>query len=614
MLLFIAVLGLGLVDTPKQLWRRSNLKSQMNYHAFFIAKRYDEIQKQKESLTAACKKVEAIVADYNEDSFAGVYLADLQEEYEACSEYCELGANQLRNVNHNLHLSHDISKKVDKHQKRRERKLGGKDFAKLDEEIDEVSIKDLVSLRGAMLKARRALAKAKHDYFRHVSAYDEILKYQKGNEGKFTTKLLNFFKYSPLSLILLKSLSILSILLGLLIVWGEATMFINTIDLSPLSLLLHIEAFGSLQELLVFLLMCYLAFCSLSMLVRLRLFNYYHLVPGLSDPPSLFFFACYSSMLIAPLCQNVLVFLHANTCNADWCKIQSENPASSFVSSSFVSSFVSLLNSSSSSSNFSLSSSSSSSEDTPLTVYASVVSVMKVAPLVGNGFVAYFPIAIIVVVALAAFNVVDRILSCFRIKRFGVDSEVDEELTRKGKALAAEASAVMLMRRAEEGGGGRGGGRGEGEGEGRVGRVMQEMGVDEHVGKGVNTRGGGSGMMMMNNLEEEEEGGGGGGGGGGRGDWSTEFQDATDGTTWHYSADNGGVSYISKGNKDLFSSSSASATPSVFKQTQPDLSMSSSSSSNSSSSSSFNSSSEMDTNKSQSSQSANTPTPPLVFF
>lgn len=58
--------------------------------------------------------------------------------------------------------------------------------------------------------------------------------------------------------------------------------------------------------------MCYLTYCSLSVLIRIRLFNYYHLVPHLSDPPSLFFFACYASMLVMSCVQNVLVFLRAS--------------------------------------------------------------------------------------------------------------------------------------------------------------------------------------------------------------------------------------------------------------------------------------------------------------
>jgi hypothetical protein len=128
-------------------------------------------------------------------------------------------------------------------------------------------------------------------------------------------KNLVFFKLSLFARVMYRIFATFSLLLSLLIIYGEVVMFINinqpNINISPLSLLLHINSLYFWVDILFFLLMTYMCFCAISVLVKIRLFNYYHLVRSLSDPPSLLFFACYLSMIITPLSSNILVFVNA---------------------------------------------------------------------------------------------------------------------------------------------------------------------------------------------------------------------------------------------------------------------------------------------------------------
>ncbi|KAH7818536.1 putative LMBR1-like membrane protein [Monocercomonoides exilis] len=261
---------------------------------------------------------------------------------------------------------------------------------------EDPQIEMFCQLRQKLKREKYYVIKEKHEFEANLTSYKAISRYQNRNIGQGWQKAKAHLQYSTISLISLKILSILCALLSFLVVWGEVTMFIP-LDISPLSLLLHSHAFTPVQYLLLLLLLVFLALSAFSTLSRLRLFSFLHLVPDSSDPPSLFTFAGWSAMLTAPLCQNILVFLHT--------------PLSSPYSQLDL-------------------------DAQPVMVYSTVVNVMKVAPFVGDGFVVYFPLLIVFVIIITFFNVGDRILSCCRLKRFGIDQQIDEELAQRGRAIA----------------------------------------------------------------------------------------------------------------------------------------------------------------------------------
>ncbi|KAA6381734.1 MAG: hypothetical protein EZS28_022740 [Streblomastix strix] len=461
MLLFIIVLGIGIVDVPRGLWRKGSLAAVKRHHAFHTALQREAIEEETDSLAEACQKVSVILHNQDQQSYFKIYFDDLREEYIMCIKFVRaklveidddwmntphfspspsiavtdsIPSKSNKNQNDNnalegirqaqsptLHIptntqrstnfipfssnandsrynnnqidsilqsntgeQKDLTKKINKHREERSKQLGSKDFIELEEagDKDGIDIKKLMKLRKLMLKGRRNLAKARSLYFQHARSYKTVSLYEKEITGNGWTKVKVLIQYSSISRFIIRVFSVILGLLSALITWGEAFMFLSKVNISPISIFLRgIRPFYGFQQFFLFIFMCYLTYCSLSVLIRIRLFNYYHLVPHLSDPPSLFFFACYASMLVMSCVQNVLVFLRA-----------------------------------------------SKGQDTHYSAFIIILGNIK---YISNYFFIFYPIVIVLVVILTIFNVLDRILGKFNVTKFGVGGDADDLFFRE---------------------------------------------------------------------------------------------------------------------------------------------------------------------------------------
>jgi len=180
-----------------------------------------------------------------------------------------------------------------------------------------------------------------------------------------------------------------SVILSLLVVWCEITLVVP-IDLSPFSqIIVHSQMQGFGKQIFCFIPLSYMALCAYTTLFKVKLFNYYRLVPHQqSDPNSIMFSANYLCRLAAPLSYN----------------------------------FLKLINQEDSS-------------------FAAVMGEMDAFPL-GKDFQIFFPIFVAVLCLFTIFNVWGKIASMCCIKRFRYVPDDDYKLITEGEQILRDERAT----------------------------------------------------------------------------------------------------------------------------------------------------------------------------
>ncbi|KAJ4461966.1 putative LMBR1-like membrane protein [Paratrimastix pyriformis] len=259
--------------------------------------------------------------------------------------------------------------------------------------LETVTIKRLVAVRAKLHQAECLAQKEERSVvgmclgiqFRDCVAFAALLnQVQEGRLPPGFRSRLKYLWYGTPGRILMRICAVLLSMLSVLVLLGESVIMVDTVDLSPISLLVH-SAFPGLLELVALTVVAYMSLCAFTTLVRLRIFNFYHLVPGASEAYSLLFCANY----------NFLTVIH---------ELHSTSP-------------------------------------TKLAFYK-IVSVMDVVPILGNFIIVYLPLAMWGFVVLTLFNCFPRVLKLLRIPQFGLDEEHDEEMAAKGRAIIAASGAA----------------------------------------------------------------------------------------------------------------------------------------------------------------------------
>eukprot|EP01103_Thecamoeba_quadrilineata_P013505 TRINITY_DN3770_c0_g1_i1.p1 TRINITY_DN3770_c0_g1~~TRINITY_DN3770_c0_g1_i1.p1 ORF type:complete len:615 (-),score=88.19 TRINITY_DN3770_c0_g1_i1:49-1893(-) len=148
-----------------------------------------------------------------------------------------------------------------------------------------------------------------------------------------------------------------------------------------------------LVEFIVLVSLTYLSICSLSTLWKLKIFNYYQIVPHhLTDSNSLLFSAAYSCRLVTPLAFNFLLLI-----------IDNKN-----------------------------------------TVFFEVMGTMDIVPLLGETFSKLVPVLVPVVSIITFLNVYERLLSALHIKYFIYTEAIGEEQVEEGRLLVQRERNNML--------------------------------------------------------------------------------------------------------------------------------------------------------------------------
>lgn len=107
-----------------------------------------------------------------------------------------------------------------------------------------------------------------------------------------------------------RALGIAAVLMSLMILWSEASLVYPRADLSIISWIIHWKRLSPTSvEFFTLGLLLYLATCTYSSFMKVRIFRYYLLVPHHTDEKSLLFFAAYFCRLAFPLGYNYLTLI-----------------------------------------------------------------------------------------------------------------------------------------------------------------------------------------------------------------------------------------------------------------------------------------------------------------
>jgi hypothetical protein len=113
--------------------------------------------------------------------------------------------------------------------------------------------------------------------------------------------------YCRLQPIALKFLSIICAIASIMIIWSESTFQFTGARLSFPAMILDPNTSTFIMELLAFGFVSYMGICTFSTLLRIKIFDFYQMVPyHNTDEPSLLFVGAYFCKLTFPLCYNFL--------------------------------------------------------------------------------------------------------------------------------------------------------------------------------------------------------------------------------------------------------------------------------------------------------------------
>lgn len=290
LILTICLMGYGLVDIPRYMWRKANRTSTLQYYAVQAYKHKESIEIAKSDLLKTLKVVKALSEKANDHNpyrpYVDVVVSKCPNEYDEVSGDTE------------VELSYD--KLVSVH----------KDIA-----ADTHNVVRAVCLYEQMLKKAFKTEDVIRTQMHPQSDWRIYWSFFPARTHRFA-KVVDAIEYIwevYLFTTVFRVLAVLAGLLSLAIVWCELTLTANG-DLSPFSRIINdLHMHGMAKQIYCLIIIFYMALCAYTTLFKLKLFNYYRLVPHqMSDANSIMFSANYLCRLAAPLSFNFLKLIKAD--------------------------------------------------------------------------------------------------------------------------------------------------------------------------------------------------------------------------------------------------------------------------------------------------------------
>ncbi|KYQ90103.1 hypothetical protein DLAC_08688 [Tieghemostelium lacteum] len=359
LLLVIVLLGYGLVETPRTIWVLANRELVLKHLQFKAVDLLNAKKKAAEDLyntLKSIKKIQEKTKPYDPyEKYVKIIVDQCPEEYKNVHHGEGTGE-----ITYSALVSLNAKLKKDAQ------------LAKRSEFLYEQCIMDAFALQDIMVSSRIAEDQIVHWSFREPRV----------GRWKIIDRL-EWVWYSYLQGPIYRFLTLVFALLSLLVIWSEISVAVTSRDVSILSnIVKHSNMANVLIQVVVFFPLGYEALSTYSTLFKIRIFNYYRLIPHQhSDSNSIIFSAAYLCRLAAPLCFNFITFIQTQT------------------------------------------------------TFSKVMGTMDVAPFLGNYFYIYFPLIIIVVFLATLFNLFSRILNFFNVSRFRFDTDFTHEQIDEGKFL-----------------------------------------------------------------------------------------------------------------------------------------------------------------------------------
>lgn len=370
--LLVLLLGYGLVEVPRSVWRASNPMLTMAYVHFKLAKLSTEKQEAIEN------------------------MEDLLVKVKSLSESIRYNHPFRKNVNIIIskcppEFQDEISQQ------------GMVDFEEYDDgrRRDSTTENSLVRLHLQIIQASQMKARTSIQWkmlMDHAMHLDNVVKNMKQIIRSWVEELpandrpnspkLKWYWECIFKLYLLKISAVCLVILSLVVIWSECTFFNEDPVLSIFAIFINL-AKRNYNYFYIELASCfsisYLCVCAYYTIFRIKFFNIYYIAGHhQTDEPSLMFVGIMLCRLTAPLCLNFLGLIHLDT------HITSD-----------------------------------ASDETS---YTQIMGHLDVIPIISKGFNIYFPILVVVLCFATYFSLGQRCLSAIGFQQF-VDGDLEDDFT-----------------------------------------------------------------------------------------------------------------------------------------------------------------------------------------
>ncbi|KAL6780666.1 hypothetical protein ACKKBF_B12240 [Auxenochlorella protothecoides x Auxenochlorella symbiontica] len=383
----IALLGYGLVEVPRTLWRRSFPESRLKWH-------YHRVGRSAEKLADASTELEKVLAialaTTQQIPRSDAHLRPLSD---AVVKYLELYSPVHFTVLGRPRVNIDLLDESDLDYASDEAGL-----ARLRARC-KAAIAHFVGCRGEyVINARRAM------HLQAVCKSRSLGVYTPPSGSASWAATGRWYYTCNIRPWMLCLQALLAVATSATIIWAEATIGSGrSPDLSPFSLAIHTRVARRefLEQLIVAAPLAYMCACTYFSLFKLGNFGFYHMVPGATWSRSLLLSGSLLARFAAPLCYN---FLHVIRMN-EYLK-----------------------------------------DGQQMVFIAKMGSAFQDVPILGQSFNTWFPLLLVVYVLLLTFNLWEQCASKFFISeavRFDVERADDEHSSKGQRLVLAEQDALL---------------------------------------------------------------------------------------------------------------------------------------------------------------------------
>jgi len=398
LLLVITLMGFGIVEIPRRLWRQSNRTTMLKYYYFQIVSHYDELQTSEEKFEKKLKYVKKLDTTVKENDpwreYVDQIVATAMPEY-SLVQYAEGSAKDV-SFNSLVKLSAQVvrTKYLYHRSKCLYENLLDKALA-LEDMIEEANSPSPDKIMHWSFASRMNSSSSSGNNSNQFN--------NKQYTSKFMVDLINKAEWIWkiwLEVSAYRILALICSMLSITLLWSEVTFSSKNgdtsigqsardhsdpyTDLSIWSSLIHAVGLPDLfRQFFVFVAVTYLSVCVYWSLFTFRLFDLYSLLPhGQTDASSLLFAALYLGRLTAPLVYNFLNMIHNSR-----------------------------------------------------TAFFVLMGDMAQVPILGTSFNTYLPLALGVIVLATAFNLYSRIASVLHLRKFHFDANWNDAQIDEGADL-----------------------------------------------------------------------------------------------------------------------------------------------------------------------------------
>mmetsp|Transcript_25895 Transcript_25895/g.45749 ORF Transcript_25895/g.45749 Transcript_25895/m.45749 type:complete len:439 (+) Transcript_25895:3436-4752(+) len=370
--LIILLLGYGLVSVPRKLWHAGDLGIRLRYYHFEASHLEERVIESKYLLDEIVKLVHAAMCKTIPDPVLQARLAVIAEK-------CPLDI-----LEHHRSLKSQQSRGV-------------------EEELGEITEDRLVSLhrdlKSTLSEYNRAQCRWEMFIENALALEDVIASYDSPNKkvdsplwvkrlGRFANSVdtIEWYWLTRVRPLICRALSVVCVVLSVLVVLGELTLFIDTpVGLFPI--FFYEEHGAVLTQLLCIFPLSYILICTHSSLFYLKFQGFYGLYPhNMTDPSNLAWSASFLAKLTAPLCYNFLKFIKVTG-----------------------------------------------------TQFYAVMGVVNLMPVLGEDFVVFFPSLLVLFVILNYFNVFGKLMKALGMSQLSFTDSFNDDKIIEGKSLLNKA-------------------------------------------------------------------------------------------------------------------------------------------------------------------------------